>query len=212
MDKDLTLIRPEMLTPGTQVEHWRILESLGHQEPRRALPRGRCPEPLPPAGHAALVPPGARASSADRVARLQAAHPNMARLHGYGRWHHESGRFFYCVREHVRGQSLARWVETANPTFLQVAALLSRLASALGDTHARDTWHRDLHPDNIRVRDEDGEPVLLDLRAGGNEGLDSLVQTPLPHEVQVFRSPEELRFLRTKRGAPARQLPLPAHR
>jgi serine/threonine-protein kinase len=79
---------------------------------------------------------------------------------------------------------------------------VSRLASAIDDMHARDTWHRELHPDNIQVREGDEEPVLLDLRAGGNEGLDTLLQKPLPPELQVFRSPETLRFLRMNGGRP----------
>ncbi len=199
MDNALNLIRPEMLTPGTLVEHWRILESLG-QQGHGAL--YRVEDVRGPADSLAMRLSFRRGEGqfSDKVARLRAAHRNMARLHGYGRWFHQGDGFFYCVRDHVQGQSLARWVETTNPTFLQIAALMSRLASALGDAHARDTWHRDLHPDNIRVRDRDGEPVLLDLRTGGNECLDSLMQMPLPHELQVFRSPEELRFLRTNLG------------
>lgn len=199
MDKELNLIRPEMLTPGTMVEHWRILERLG-QRGHSAI--YRVEDVRRPADPLAMRLSFRRGEGhfSDKVARLREAHPNMARLHGYGRWRHQDDGFFYCVRDHIQGQSLVRWVETTNPTFLQIAALLSRLASALGDTHARDTWHRDLHPDNIRVRDRDGEPVLLDLRTGGNECLDSLVQMPLPHELQVYRSPEELRFLRTNLG------------
>jgi serine/threonine protein kinase len=199
MDKDLSLISPELLTPGTLIDHWRILESLG-QQGHGAL--YRVEDVRGPTGSLTMKLSFRKGEGqlADKVARLQAAHPNVARLHGYGRWPHAGEGFFYCVREHVQGRSLAHWVETANPTFLQLAALMSRLASALGDTHARDTWHRDLHPDNIQVRDGDGEPVLMDLRAGGNECLDSLLQMPLPHELLVFRSPEELRFLRLNQG------------
>ncbi|MFL5347322.1 MAG: serine/threonine protein kinase [Hyalangium sp.] len=199
MDKALNLIRPEMLTPGTQVEHWRVLESLGLHA-HGALYRVEDVRGPAPSLAMRLSFRRGEGQFSDKVARLQAAHPNMARLHGYGRWHHQGDGFFYCVRDHVQGQSLAHWVETTNPTFFQIAALMGRVASALGDTHARDTWHRDIHPDNIRVRDGDGEPVLMELRTGGNECLDSLVQMPLPQELQVFRSPEELRFQRTNLG------------
>jgi serine/threonine-protein kinase len=131
---------------------------------------------------------------------VNAAHPNLAQLHGYGCCPAPGDGSFYCIREDVRGLSLARWVEITNPTFLQIAAMLSRLAAALDDMHARDTWHRDIHPGNIQVRNEDAEPVLLDLRDGGNECLDSLLQSPLPLDMQVYRSPESLRFLRTNVG------------
>jgi serine/threonine protein kinase len=199
MDMLVPEMRPDVLTPGAQVEHWRILESLG--------PRGhgalfrvedvRCTaEPL--VMRISLRPGEGRFE--DRVARLKAMHPNLARLHAYGRWNAPGGGFFYSIREEVRGPSLAAWVEATNPTFLQIAALLSRLGSLLDHMHARDTWHRELHPHNVQVREGDAEPVLLDLRDGGNEALDSLLAAPLSPELQVFRSPESLRFLRSNVG------------
>lgn len=199
MDMVFPPMRPDVLTPGAQVEHWRILESLG-QRGHGALFRVedvRCPsEPL--VMRISLRPGEGRFE--DRVARLKAAHPNLARLHAYGRCTQPGGSFFYSVREEVRGASLAQWMEATNPTFLQIAALVSRLGSLLDSMHARDTWHRDLHPQNVQVREHDGEPVLLDLRDGGNETLDSVLAAPLSPELQVFRSPESLRFLRSNVG------------
>lgn len=199
MDTKLLSIRPDVLTPGTLVKHWRILENLGRRGPG-VLFRVEDAR-LPTASLALRI--SFRAYEGwhqDKVARLGMAHPNLSRLHDYGRWSHPAGGFFFSVREEVGGQDLPAWVETANPSFLQIAALLSRLASAVDDMHARDSWHRDLHPDNIRVREADGEPVLLDLRTGGDESVDSLLQAPLPPELQVFRSPEALRFLRVNCG------------
>ena len=192
---------PGQLTPGTQVGHWRLLDPLGH---RAGGSLYRVEDVRHPASSLILklsVREG-EGQLADRVARLHAAHPNVARLHGYGRWEHERGGFFYSVRDEVPGHSLVRWVEATNPTFFQVAALMSRLACAIDDLHARDTWHRDFHPENIQVRQGDGEPVLLDLRTGGAESLDSLLEQPLPGDLQVFRSPEALRFLRANLGRP----------
>jgi serine/threonine-protein kinase len=199
MDMHLSSIRPEELIPGTLVEHWRILESLGLQG---HVALYRVEDARRPAGPL-IMSVSSRAGEgrlADKGARLMAGHPHVARLHGYGRWFQAGSGFFYSVRDEVPGQSLSRWIETANPTFLQIAALLSRLASALDDMHSRDTWHRDFHPDNIQVRADDGGPVLLELRAGGSECLASLLQTPLPQDTQVFRSPEALRFPRMNLG------------
>jgi serine/threonine-protein kinase len=183
-----------MLTPGTLVDHWRILESLGSRGSGALYKVEDVRRP----GEPRVLKLSSREGEGlfeDRVPRLMAAHPNVARLHAYG-------GLFYSVRDDVPGLTLPAWVEKTNPTFLQVAALLGRLASVIDDMHARDTWHRDVHPDNIQVREGDGEPVLLDLRAGGNEGLKTLVETPLPAELQVFRSPESLRFLRVNHGRP----------
>lgn len=183
------------------MDHWRILESLGS---RGSGALYRVEDARHPGGPRVLKL-SSRAGEGlfeDRMPRLMAAHPNVARLHAYGRWAWPGGGFFYSVRDDVPGLALSAWVERTNPTFLQVAALLGRLAAAIDDMHARDTWHREVHPDNIQVREGDGEPVLLDLRAGGNEGLKTLLETPLPAELQVFRSPEALRFLRMNHGRP----------
>jgi serine/threonine protein kinase len=201
MDMELFSISPEMLTPGALVDHWRILESLGTQ----GLGSLYRVEDVRRPGEPRVLKLSLRAGEGvfeDQAPRLMAAHPNVARLLAYGRWVWPDGSVFYSVRDDVPGLALSAWVEKSNPTFLQVAALLGRLASAIDDIHARETWHREIHPDNLQVREGDGEPVLMDLRAGGNEELKTLLEMPLPVELQVFRSPEALRFLRTNHGRP----------
>jgi len=199
MDMEWFLIRPEMLTPGALVEHWRILESLGMRG-SGALYRV---EDVRRPGEPRVLKLSLRAGEGvfkDQVPRLMVAHPNVARLCASGRWVCPDGSFFYSVHEEVPGLALSALVEKINPTFLQIAALLGRLAAAIDTLHARDAWHREVHPDNVQVREGTGEPVLMDLRAGGNEGLKTLLEMPLPAELQVFRSPEALRFLRMNHG------------
>ncbi|MDY7224913.1 serine/threonine-protein kinase [Hyalangium rubrum] len=192
-------IRPDELTPGTLVGNWRILQQLGRWG-HGAIYRV---EDVRNPGHPLALKMSLRESEGhfdEWTARLKASHPNVVRLHACGRWPRSREGFFFVVRDYIRGQALPGWAEKVNPTFLQVVALMSRLAFAIDHIHGGDTWHRDIRPDNIRVRDEDGEPVLLDLRAGGNEGADTLTQMPLPPETLVFRSPEALRFLRVNWG------------
>jgi len=199
MDLEPLSIRPEMLTPGALVDHWRILESLGTRGPGALYKVEDVRHP----GEPRVLKLSMRVGEGlfeDQVPRLGVAHPNVARLRAYGRWVWPDGSFFYSVRDDVPGLALSAWMEKTNPTFLQVAGLLGRLASAIDDIHARDTWHREMHPDNLQVRDGDGEPVVMDLRAGGNEGLKTLLEMPLPAELRGFRSPETLRFLRTNHG------------
>jgi serine/threonine-protein kinase len=199
MDMELYPIRPDELTPGTLVENWRVLQSLGrwgHGATYRV-------EDVRNPGNSLALRMSLRHGEGrfdEWTARLRTSHPNVVRLHAYGRWPRPRNGYFYFVRDYVRGRGLPTWVETINPTFLQVVALMNRLSFAIDDIHGRDTWHRDIRPDNIRVRDEDGEPVVLDLRAGGNEGVDTLTQVPLPAETLVYRSPEALRFLRMNWG------------
>lgn len=201
MNLELCSIHQEVLPPGAVVERWRILEGVGQQE-QEALYRV---EDVRRPGEPRVLRLSLRAGEgllADRAARLMVAHPHVARLHAYGRCTWSEGGLFFSVRDEVPGLSLRAWVEKTNPTFLQIAALVSRLASTVDELHARDTWHRDIHPGNIQMREGDGEPVLLELRTGGSEGVETLLQLPLPAELQVFRSPEALRFLRTNCGRP----------
>lgn len=201
IDQALFSRRPEMLAPGALVDRWRILESLGTRGSGALYKVEDVQHP----GEPRVLKLSLRTGEGlfeDRVPRLGVVHSNVARLYASGRWACPEGSFFYCVRDDVPGLALSAWMEKTNPTFLQIAALLGRLASAIDDIHARDTWHREIHPDNLQVRDGDGEPVLLDLRAGGNEGLKTLLEMPLPAELRVFRSPESLRFLRTNHGRP----------
>jgi serine/threonine-protein kinase len=164
------------------VEHWRILESLGQRGHGAFFRVEDVRRPAGPLVMKISLRPG-EGLAEDRTARLMAAHPNLAKLHAYGRCAQPGGDFFYSVREEVRGPLLADWVEAVNPTFLQIAALVSRLGAMIDQVHTRDTWHRDL-------------------RDGGSETLDSLLKTPLSPELQVFRSPEALRFLRSNGGRP----------
>src|SRR5689334_12923855 len=139
MDLELFSIRPEVLTPGTLVDQWRILECLGLRGTGALYKVEEVRHP----GEPLVLKLSLRVGEgvfADRVPRLRAVHPHVARIHAYGRWFWSEGGVFYSVRDDVPGLPLAAWVEKANPTFLQIAALLGRLAVAIDDLHARDTW------------------------------------------------------------------------
>lgn len=199
LDMEMYSVRPDALTPGTVVSSWRILQYLG-MEGHGAVYRV---EDVRRPGERLALKISLRAAEGRFdlwTAQLKTAHSNVVRLHATGRWPRPRHGFFYVVRDYVEGQGLPAWVEATNPSFLQAFALLNRLALTLDDMHRRDAWHRDIRPDNIRVRDGDGEPVLLDLRAGGNEEVDTLTRMPLPPDILVFRSPEALRFLRMNWG------------
>jgi serine/threonine protein kinase len=183
------------------LENWRILQSLG----RRGDGALYQVEDVRRPGELLALKLSFRSAeglSEGAEPRLMVSHPNLVRLHACGRWPQSRDGFFYFVRDYVRGQQLPAWVEAVNPSFLQVAALLRGLAFAIDGMHSRDGWHREILPENIRVRDADGEPVLLDLRAGERESVETLDRNPLPPELQVFRSPEALRFLRMNLGRP----------
>jgi len=85
------------------------------------------------------------------------AHPGVVRECGHG----ISGEHAYLVTEFVSGGSLKpmlgrRW----HP--LEALRLINGLARSLGAVHAANLVHRDVKPENVLLRDETLEPVLLD--------------------------------------------------
>jgi serine/threonine-protein kinase len=124
----------------------------------------------------------------------KAVHPNVVRIHGHGRWPDPVEGHTYHVMDLVPGLSLDEYAETLNPSFLRFAEAGAKLALALGELHARGVVHRDVKPENILIREPDGEPVLVDFGIGVYEGASPLTPTSLPPGTAHLRSPEAMRF------------------
>ena len=72
----------------------------------------------------------------------------------------------YMVLEYERGKSLrAWWRDRKNIGERELLTLFLPLLDGLGAVHEAGYLHRDIKPDNIYVRDEDGSVVLLDFGA-----------------------------------------------
>lgn len=78
----------------------------------------------------------------------------------------EANRTAYMVLEYERGQSLKAWrAKRGHIPEETLVALLAPLLDGLTVVHRSGYLHRDIKPDNIYVRDEDGSLVLLDFGA-----------------------------------------------
>jgi serine/threonine protein kinase/HAMP domain-containing protein len=86
-------------------------------------------------------------------------HPNIVRVARFFEANHTA----YIVLEFERGQSLKQWRQKRQfvPENVLVE-LLAPLLDGLAAVHAAGYLHRDIKPDNIYVRDDDGSLVLLD--------------------------------------------------
>ena len=72
----------------------------------------------------------------------------------------------YMVLEYERGESLKSWSgKHPNVPERELVALFAPLLDGLAVVHRAGFLHRDIKPDNIYVRDEDGSLVLLDFGA-----------------------------------------------
>ena len=89
-------------------------------------------------------------------------HPNIVRVARF----FEAHRSAYMVLEYERGQPLRSWWNHKKPLAeAELLALLRPLLDGLGQVHEAGYWHRDIKPDNIYVRHDDGSLVLLDFGA-----------------------------------------------
>lgn len=90
-------------------------------------------------------------------------HPNIVRVARF----FESNETAYMVLEYERGLSLREWwkQQTVPLPEQDLLALLNPLLEGLMLVHSAGFLHRDIKPDNIYVRNEDGSLVLLDFGA-----------------------------------------------
>jgi HAMP domain-containing protein len=89
-------------------------------------------------------------------------HPHIVRVARF----FEAHKTAYMVLEYERGQSLKVWrKKKAHLTEQQIVSLFAPLFDGLAVVHRAGYLHRDIKPDNIYVRDEDGSLVLLDFGA-----------------------------------------------
>ncbi len=89
----------------------------------------------------------------------------------------EAGQF-YLVQEWIQGDTLTKRVEKAGPlNENEVKQLLVSLLPVLDYVHGRRMVHRDIKPDNVIIRQQDGLPVLIDFGAV-KEAMNTVVNTP----------------------------------
>ncbi len=111
-------------------------------------------------------------------------HPNIVRVARFFEAHHTA----YMVLEYERGASFKKWWLRQDPQRpggggeRLLIERLQPLLDGLATVHAAGFLHRDIKPDNIQVRAEDGRMVLLDFGSAGQTvalaDQDAVVVTP----------------------------------
>ncbi|WP_338847099.1 cache domain-containing protein [Massilia sp. W12] len=113
-------------------------------------------------------------------------HPNIVRVARFFESHHTA----YIVLEYERGQPLRGWWRHDKPLGEEeLLALLQPLCDGLAMMHEAGFLHRDIKPDNIYVRKEDGSLVLLDFGAAKQQGQDQ--QDPAAIVTPGYAPPEQ---------------------
>ena len=110
--------------------------------------------------------PADRAEFAQRALRESGAlahldHPNVIRVRAFGTWPTDDG-YPYLVTDFVEGYHLAAWRRYARPSVMKMCGALAKVAEALDYVHSAGIFHRDIKAENVLIRAEDGEPIIID--------------------------------------------------
>ncbi|HEV2885199.1 MAG TPA: protein kinase [Pyrinomonadaceae bacterium] len=147
---------------GQTVSHYRILESLGEG----GMGTVYLAEDTHLGRKVAVKFPSMNSDSHDYRARFlrearavsELSHPGIATLFDYGET--EEGRPF-LVMELARGRPLTDLMQNGELTLHSAVRIISDIASALVEAHARGVVHRDIKPSNIMI-DDRGQVKVLD--------------------------------------------------
>ncbi|MEO1393410.1 MAG: serine/threonine protein kinase [Cyanobacteria bacterium J06634_5] len=113
---------------------------------------------------------------------LGKSHDQIPRLYAY----FAEGSQFYLVEEWIQGPTLAQKVEQEGP--LQealVQVIVAHLLPAIAHIHQQKIVHRDIKPDNIILRSQDGKPVLIDFGAVKETMNTAINHTQSAHSIVV---------------------------
>ncbi|WNG20550.1 serine/threonine protein kinase [Cystobacter fuscus] len=121
-------------------------------------------------------------------------HKNLVQQMGFSYWPPVLPEFFCLKMIYVEGRPLDVWAWEDNPDTWAVVGKLVGVSRGLAVAHDKHVVHRDVKEANIVVRDEDGEPVLLDFGAARREGQTTITEGLFPPGTPHYRSPEAWRF------------------
>jgi len=182
-----------VLTKGTMVSHYRIIEKIGaggmgevYLAEDTELKRQVALKFLPP--HL-CQDEDCRARfkrEAQAVAKLK--HPNIVTIYEVSEF---QGRPFFAM-ECCEGQSLHDLIKEQKLNLDEIVGLTIRICEGLQEAHEAGIIHRDIKPSNI-ILDKKGRPKILDFGLAAVKGMDKLTKTGSTLGTTGYMSPEQAR-------------------
>jgi serine/threonine-protein kinase len=183
------------LAPGTLLGAWRVLHEIGRGGMGEVYLAERADGAFERTAAIKVVKRGMdtaevlRRFRAERRILATLDHPNIARLLDGGAT--PDGRPF-IVMEHVAGERIDRWCQTAKLDASGRVRLCRAVCDAVHQAHRRLVVHRDIKPSNVLVT-KDGTPKLLDFGIAKllEDGEADLTSTGVRLFTPEFAAPEQ---------------------
>ncbi|UCD58110.1 MAG: protein kinase, partial [Candidatus Hydrogenedentota bacterium] len=186
-----------VLTRGTMVSHYRIVEKIGaggmgevYLAEDIELNRKVALKFLPP--HLCEDEECRRRFKREAQAAAKLGHPNIVTIHEVGDYR---GRPYF-VMEHVQGRSLREFSEDKDLSIEQILELGIQICEGLQAAHEKGVTHRDIKPSNILI-DSYERAKIVDFGLASVVGLDQLTKTGSTLGTIGYMSPEQVQGIQT---------------
>jgi len=181
-----------MLTKGTMVSHYRIVEKIGaggmgevFLAEDTELDRNVALKFLPP--HLCQDEDCRKRFKREAQAAAKLSHPNIVTIHEVGEYQSRP----YFVMEHVEGRSLKEFSSGKDASIEQILELGIQICGGLNDAHEKGVTHRDIKPSNILI-DLHGRAKIVDFGLASVVGSDQLTKTGSTLGTIGYMSPEQV--------------------
>jgi len=182
-----------VLTKGTTVGHYRIIEKIGaggmgevYLAEDTELNRKVALKFLP--RHLSLDDDCRARFKREAQAAAKLSHPNIITIYEVGE---HKGRPFFAM-EHIEGQSLRDLAKGKGLPISEIADLAIQVCEGLSKAHRAGITHRDIKCDNILI-DKDGKAKILDFGLARLQEASRLTRTGSVVGTMGYMSPEQIR-------------------